>query len=68
MIFFHSLVPFSTLTVLTMVPFLDYPNSLYSPADDGRDFDEVDSVSFLAVYDGMDEQEAMVTSAPFQTA
>jgi hypothetical protein len=57
MIFFYNiLVPFSTLTVLTMVLYLDYPNALCSQADDERDLDEVHSVSFLADSDGMDEQ------------
>jgi hypothetical protein len=56
MIFFYNLVPFSTLTVLTMVLYLDYPNALYSRPDDERDLDEVDSLSFLADNVCMDEQ------------
>jgi hypothetical protein len=56
MIFFHNLVPFSTIAILMMVLFLDYPNALYIPADNERDFDKVHSVSFLADNDGMDEQ------------
>jgi hypothetical protein len=50
-------VPFSTLALLTMVLYLDFPNALYSPPDDERDLDEVDSASFLAGNDGMDEEE-----------
>jgi hypothetical protein len=57
MIFFYNLVPFSTVTVLTMALYLDYPNALYNPPDNERDLDEVHSVSSLADNDGMDEQE-----------
>ena len=57
MLFFFNLVPFSTLTVLMMVLYLNCPNALYSPPDNERDLDEVDSASFLAGNDGMDEEE-----------
>jgi len=40
-----------------MVLYLNCPNALYSPPDDERDLDEVDSASFLAGNDGMDEDE-----------
>jgi len=56
MFFFYNLVPFSTLTVLMMVLYLDYPNGLYSRPDDERDLYESRSVSFLAENDCMDEQ------------